>query len=96
MSNQLNAKMIYDLSLQQIAAESFLDFAQTSNFSGSNLANALRLGSNNYSIPENIADPTQAVLPGKTRMTNQQLTDFNANYVMLPTKRTPQAAFPAR
>ena len=75
----LSASQIYTLSLQQIAAESFLDYAQQSGFQGTQLETALRLGSNNVAVAEYAANPGQEVLPGKTRMTDQQIADFTAN-----------------
>jgi len=80
----LSAQQIYDYSLQQIAAESFLDL----NLAGQpvpgqelSLAIVLRLGSNNPQNPQNIA--TDSELRGKTRMTNQQITDFTTKYEII-------------
>ena len=77
----LTAAQIYDLSLQQIAAESFLDISASTNYAGPDLKRALRLGSNNPSNPDN--SPTAERLDGKTRMTEAQITDFTANYVIV-------------
>ena len=74
----LTAKQIYDLSLQQIAAESFLDVSASSQYSGEALKDVLRLGSNNPAIATN--RPTAELLDGKTRMTEAQITDFTTNY----------------
>ena len=73
----LSAKQLYDFSLQQIASESFLNIASTNNYAGPDLARALRLGSNNPANTDNL--PTNPRLPGKTRMTDQQIADFTAN-----------------
>ncbi len=89
----LTAKQIYDLSLQQIAAESFLDFAQDANYQGDKLDTALRLGSNNYAIQSNITDPAKAALPGKTRMTDAQIADFTATYDIIAHRRNTASGF---
>ena len=77
----LSAKKIYEFSLQQVAAESFLEISATDGFSGPELVRALRLGSNNPLNPDNL--PTGGSLAGKTRMTDQQIADFEAGYKII-------------
>ena len=80
MTTALTAGQVYELTLAQIASESFLDIAGPTYQPGDNLERVLKLGSNNPAKFFNTGDEVRVDLPGKTRMTSQQIEDFNVKY----------------
>ena len=83
MAINLTAKQVYEFTLQQTAAESFLSIAGPTFEAGDDLTRALKLGSNNPAFFSRPNDENRSDLAGKTRMTNEQIRDFNANYVII-------------
>ena len=80
-----NVSTLYGFVLSQLAAESYLDGTLPDGTPVWQTANAvrdnrLRLGNNNYVIPEFGNAPSQPSLPSQTRMTDAQVSEFNARY----------------
>lgn len=94
------APTIYPFLLQQIAAESYLDGETATGLpvwqaAGGIRDDRLRLGSNNYSVPEFRVNPAAPDLPGKTRMTDAQITEFNARFDIVDHLPNTQSGFSA-
>lgn len=77
-----NIKTWYDFILQQMAAESYWD--QSDKFGGNRTAaDVLMFGSNNPNQYIGLDPAILTTLPGATRMTETQATDFTTRYTIV-------------